>query len=294
MYGIKLQLPSNGAYGVNTVGVKRLNVKDLLDYFQSDNSIFAKNELIKNICDTDLTDYPVGDREFVFSQLRSLINSNVINGTFSCENEECNSVVVYIVDLGQVKVNILPSDFRKDYEYKFPICGETKKLNVLTVRSEKLMLDYLSMYEVSETELPHSDLGANLSEFARYACMLGNPKDKVDVDENITFLRELDWADFEQLLMYDVSFECGPEITANAVCDNCKEKYKVRIKTDNTFFGLTLEGLISKHRFLAKAANIGFQDFMDYSVPILDNVVTSELNRIKEQNAKIKSAKNKR
>lgn len=295
MYGIKIQLPSRGKYGKTSVNIRRPKVDDLMDFFQSgNNSVIAKNQLIKQLCDTDIGKYPTGDREFIFVNIRSLVNSNTIAGAIPCTNERCGQTVAYMVDLSKCRVNQLPDDFQKDYEFTFPNSGEKKVFNLLTVEREELLEDYIRLYESADLKLANSDLGENLHEFARYACMLGDSNNVADVDRNVTFLRELPWGDFEKLMLYDIAFDCGPDISAETMCDDCKKKYRIRIKTDSSFFGISLEGLISRHRFLAKASNIGFSDFLKYTVPVMHTVTEGEVQRVREQNAKIKAARGKR
>jgi hypothetical protein len=294
-YGIKLGLPSRGAYGKAFVNIRRPKLEDLVDYFQAgDNSVVAKNQFVNGICDTDLSKYPTGDREYVFVNLRSLVNTNIITGTVLCEKQGCGSEVVYMLDLKDCKVNQLPEDFIVDYELKFPSKGVSKKINLLTQEKEEILENYIRFYSAANIELANSDLGENLHEFARYACMFSDSTDISMVDYNVTFLRELDWSEFEVLMMYDVAFECGPEVFVHAKCDNCKQNYKIKIKTDNSFFGLSLEGLINRHRFLARASNIGFQDFLKYTMPMLENITVGEVTRINDTNTKIKAARSKR
>lgn len=295
MHGIRIQLPSRGHYGMSSINMRRPKLSDLIEYFQSgNNSIVSKNALIQSLCEEDISKLPVGDREFLFTNIRSLVNSNTLSGTVPCTTEGCGDSVVYILDLSSCKVSQLPEDFISNYALKFPICGITKVVNVLTVEKESLLEDYIRFYESSDVPLQHSDLGDNLYDFAKYACMLGDSVSIGSVDKNIGFLRDLDWSDFEKLMLYDVLFECGPEVVAEAQCSSCKQRYRVRIKTDSSFFGLSLEGLISRHRFLAKASNIGFTDFLNYTVPLLNTVTEGEVQRVREHNSKVKATKRSR
>jgi hypothetical protein len=294
-YGIKLPLPSRGRYGKTFVNIRRPRMEDLVDYFQSgNNSVVAKNQFISLVCDTDLSGYPVGDREYIFVNLRSLINSNVITGTIPCERQGCGSTVAYVMDLKECKVHQLPDDFQVDYEMDFQSAGVKKAINLLTVEREELLENYIGFYEAADIPLAHSDLGENLYEFARYACMFKDSVDIAKVDENVQFLRDLDWSEFEWIMLYDIVFECGPDIVNDTVCDSCKKQYRIRVKTDNSFFGISLEGLINRHRFLAKASNIGFSDFLKYTMPLLETVTVGEVTRIRDLNAKIKAERAKR
>jgi len=294
MYGIKIPLPSRGHYGKSFVNVRRPKLGDLMDYFQNGNmSVTSKNSLIKAVCDTDLSGYPVGDREFVFVNLRSTVSSNLITGSVPCTREDCGATVVYLLDLSKCKVGQLPADFQKDFELEFPISKQKKVINIVTVEKEELLEDYIRFYEAADIRLANSDLGENLHEFARYACMFNDSLTVADVDKNVSFLRGLDWTDFEVLLMYDVSFTCGPDVVTEAKCDECGQVHRIRIKTDSSFFGLSFEGLLNRHRFLAKASNIGFSDFLKYTVPVMHTVTEGEVQRTKDQNAKIKSARAK-
>jgi hypothetical protein len=199
-----------------------------------------------------------------------------------------------MLDLGKCKVSQLPSDFQRDFEIEFPISKVKKTINLVTVEKEELVEDYVRFYTTSSVPLANSDLGENLEEFARYACMFSDSVGVADVDKNVSLLREFDWTDFEILLMYDISFECGPEVVTEVACDKCDQLHRIRIKTDSSFFGLSLEGLLNRHRFLAKASNIGFSDFLKYTVPVMQTVTEGEVQRTKDQNAKIKAARSKR
>lgn len=295
MYNIKIQLPSRGKYGSNNVNLRRPKLYDIMDYLQTgDNSIMSKNALIKELCDTDLSNYPVGDREFVFVTLRSLIRDSLVTGTFACEGKDCKDIVAYVLNLKDCKVNQLPEDFIPNYELEFPIGKIKKKLNVLLVKKEELLEEYVRYYETSDEKLLHSDLGDNLYEIARYACLFEDTIDIQSLDSNITFLRELDWVDFEILMAYDIAFPCGPEVSAKAECNTCKMKYRVQVKTDSSFFGLSIENLVRKHTFLAKMSGIGFKDFVEYTVPVMNAVVETEIASVKEHNEKLKAARSKR
>jgi hypothetical protein len=292
MHGIKIQLPSRGHYGPPAIQIRRPKLGDLIDYFQAgDNSVVSKNSLIQGLCSegVELGKLTTGDREFIFTNIRSLVNSNVITGTAGCTTPGCGETIPYVLDLSKCKVDQLPADFRKDYELTFPISGKKKVINILTVEREELLEDFVRFYESTDVPLQHSDLGPNLYEFARYGCMLHDSDSVAKLDENIAFLRELHWDDFELLLLYDISFETGPRVVAETQCDACKQKYRIRIKTDNSFFGLSLEGLINRHRFLAKASNIGFDDFLKYTVPLMHTVTEGEVERVKAHNAKVKA-----
>ena len=290
MYGISISLPSRGKYGKSSVEIRRPKLYDILDYLQAgDNGVASKNALIRDLCDTDLSKYPEGDREYIFVTLRTLIRDAVITGTFPCEQKGCNDIVVYSLNLQNCKVNQLPDDFISGYELEFPICGVKKKLNLVTVEKGALLEEYTRFYETADNGLLHTDLGENLHELARYACMFEDTKSLQDIDANITLMRnDFDWTDFEILMAYDLAFQCGPEVVSDTKCDNCKTKYKVNIKTDSSFFGLSIEGLVRKHKFLAKMANIGFKDFMEYTVPVMNTVVEDEIQAVKEHNEKIR------
>jgi len=290
MYNIKISLPSRGKYGATYVKIRRPKLMDILDYLQSgDNSVISKNVFVEKLCDTNIKSYPIGDREFIFANIRSLVGDSILSGTFPCEKEGCKDTIVYILDLKKCKVNQLPEDFISNYEVEFPFSKEKKILNLLTVEKEELLESYISYYETAETELIHSSIGDNLYELARYACMFSDSVTIKDIDDNITFLTEkLTWDDFLQVMMaYDIGFQCGPELVVTSKCDTCGALYNIQIKTDSSFFGLSIEGLIRKHKFLAKA-NIGFKDFLEYSVPLMNKAVEDEVERIKEHNESVR------
>lgn len=290
MGNIKIQLPSRGHYGNTSILIRNPKLEDIMEYLQAgNNSVVAKNALISSLCDDiDIRSLPVGDREYIFTSIRSMVNSNVITGTTTCMNEGCGETIPYMLDLGSCKVNHLPYDFKKDYELVFSISNKKKVVNLLTVGREELLEDYIHFYEAADVPLQHSDLGPNLYEFARYGCMLGDSENVAKLDENIEFLRNLPWSDFELLLLYDISFDIGPRVVADAQCSHCKQQYRIKIKTDSSFFGLSLEGFIHRHRFLAKASNIGFADFLKYTVPVMNTVTEGEIQRVKDTNAKVR------
>ena len=57
----------------------------------------------------------------------------------------------------------------------------------------------------------------------------------------------------------------------------CERLWKVKFHIDSDFLGISLSSLMTKHRFLAKAANIGFQDFLNYTVRELNDIVDEEI-----------------
>lgn len=287
IYGIKLQLPSRGKYGKSFVNVCRPKAGDLLEYLQADNSITAKNMFVQGLCDTDLSKYPIGDREFIFANLRAMVNSTTITGVLPCTNDNCGCSVIYGLDLRTVKVNQLPQDFEADFEVTLPYSKETRVFNMLTLEKEELVDNYLLYCNSAEGEMVNMDLGDNLPEFAKYATMTTQVQTVQELDVEITKLRELDWSDLECMIMYDVMFECGPVIRTSAVCE-CGQHYNIKVKTDSTFFGLSLEGLINKHRFLSRNSGVSFKDFCDYTIPMMDNVTEGEVLRIQDYNSKIK------
>jgi hypothetical protein len=117
MYNIKISLPSRGKYGATYVKIRRPKLMDILDYLQSgDSSVISKNMFVEKLCDTNIKSYPIGDREFIFANIRSLVGDSILSGTFPCEKEGCKDTIVYILDLKKCKVNQLPEDFISNYE----------------------------------------------------------------------------------------------------------------------------------------------------------------------------------
>lgn len=291
MKGTRLALPSRGRYGEYYVDIKRPTVGDLVDYLQAgDSSFTAKINFVSELAGFDFSDYPEGDLEHVFVSIRSLVNTSTVAGSIVCG---CTEPVYYFLELSKCQVDMLPDDFEPNYEFTFPVSGVKRKLNLLTVKKKLLMEDYLRFYQYSDYPLLHTDLGDNLEEFAKYACMLDESDSLEGIDKNITFLRNLDWTDFEKIVLYAVMFPCGPVVAAKAKCSKCEKNYNIRIRTDASFFGLTLEGLLGRHRFLARTAHIGFNDFLSYTMPVLNKVATAEIER-EQKVIEIKKKNNRR
>jgi len=170
MYVARIQLPSKGKYGVSHVKVKRPTIGDLRDYLSfKGSSVLIKNELVKKLCDTDLSEHPVGDREFVFVNVRGMVSAPVIADSFTCKH--CEAGVDYRLDTRKVPVAELPVSFVKDYELEFPVCKTKKIVNILTVEKEQLLQDFMQVYEEAgeESSLQHIELGKDLYTFAEKA-----------------------------------------------------------------------------------------------------------------------------
>jgi hypothetical protein len=287
-FTIKKQLPSRGKYGLLSVMLSRPVLQSVVDYLQSDNSLDSKLVFVQSNVQENIDNLPYGDIEFLFANLRGLINSTTITGVLPCTKKDCGSEVVYVLDLTTCRVNQLPDDFVADYKHKLPVSGDTLNMNVFRVRDVKLVDSYITYYDTADGELPNVDLGDNLYEFARYACMTRNVESVEELDKQVSYLRSLDWTDFESILLYDVMFECGPVLRVDTKCDKCGQKYGISVKTDSTFFGLSLEGLINRHRFLARTVGVTFSDFCKYTVPVMDAVSIGETERVREQKSKRK------
>jgi len=114
------------------------------------------------------------------------------------------------------------------------------------------------------------------------------------IEENIDFLLDLDFTDYEALELYDIVFQCGPEIMAKATCSECEKEYRVALKTDSSFFGLSWETLMRKHQFLSRHSSNSFDDYLKFTIQDLDNAYQIEKEVVKAQNAAVKKQRNRK
>lgn len=297
MYVAKIQLPSNGKYGVTHVMLKRPTIGDLREYLSfKGSSVLIKNQLIERLCNVDLSGYPVGDREYVFVTIRGMVSAPIITDVFTCNKEGCEGEVDYKIDIREVKIHELPSSFIKDYKLVFPVCKKEKIVNIMTVEKESLLHDYIQVYEDAGVggSFQHIGLGEDLMTFAEKACMFGDTMDFDSMEKNITFLLDLDFTDFEVLELYDIVYQCGPEILAKAACPVCKKEYRIALKTDSAFFGLSWESMMRKHQFLSRHSSNSFDDYLKFTIQDLDNAYQIEKEVVKAQNAAIKKQRTKK
>ena len=284
-YSHKLQLPSRGRYGKAFVKVRQPVLEDLWAYLSySGSSVSAKNEFVKSLCDTDLSEYPTGDRDYVFISIRNMVTEPVISGNLTCTDAMCGAEVPYWYDVRKAKVSQLPNDFERDFTMQFPGVAVEKSMNVLTVQAEELLEEYVGLYETADSkDLPNSDLGEDLYTFGKYACLFGDSTDPDKVDENVSLLRKFTMDDMKLLLFYDVTFKCEVDLTVEAKCEACGKQYRIKLREDSSFFGLSLGSLLKKHSFLARSTNIGFQDFLKYSIQDMKAVAEQETDRIQQK-----------
>jgi len=288
------QLPSRGKFGESHVGLSFPTVEDIRNYLQASGKHFiAQNMMVDSVCDTDMNPYPIGDRDYLFVQSRSMINPNPLEGRWECGN--CEQMNKYILKSKDIHIYQLPDDFESPSKVTLPISKEEIRLTLLTVEREKKLNDYLELHETADDkeQMKHSDLGEDLETFATYAVMIVK-EEKIEeltverINENIEYLRKLDYRDFEVLILFDVSFRCGPDLSTDEKCSNCGRPSRVRIKIDQHFFGISLKSILLKHRFLNKASNVGFQDFLKYTVTEMNEIVESEVSSRKKASSKVK------
>lgn len=283
----RVALTSRGKYGKTHVGLRIPKIEDLWDYlsYTGDGST-AKFQLVQKCCDVDLSQYPEGDVEHLFLTMRGMVKDYVIIGQFDCTKEECQDTVLYREDLRKLQSTVLPNDFERDFELVFPVCKKEKIINLITVEKRNLIEEYLDMYKTArDGELKFESIykdetsGIGLDELVKYACMFQDSEDFDSIEKNIEFILGLDFTDFETLMLYDSMFSCGPQLHIACACDSCGKKYNVKIDTNSAFFGLDLNSLLRKHKFLAKASSITFADFKQYTVKEMENVAAMELNK---------------
>jgi len=114
------------------------------------------------------------------------------------------------------------------------------------------------------------------------------------LEKNIEFLLDLDFTDFETLELYDIVFPCGPEMSVRVQCEKCKAHYRLVLKTDSAFFGLSWESLMRKHQFLSRHSSNSFDDYLKFTIQDLSNAYEIEKEVVKAQNAAKKKRTTKR
>lgn len=283
MYVLKVQLPSRGKFGNSHIGLKSLTVDLVRQYLAYEGRhTIAINNLLKEVCDTDLSDYPIGDRDYVFIQLRQMINPTPIEGSWKCQYHKEPFLNSFRKEIKDIKIIQLPDDFQSPSEFTLPISKDKIKMTLLAVAGEEKVEEYLELHKTADSDMMHADLKDDLSTFAMYAVMIVNNK---SIEENISYLRSLDFTDFEMIMLYELSFKCGPDLSVDTKCKDCKKPWRIKISIDTGFLGISLRSLLIKHRFLAKTSNIGFNDFLNYTINEVDTVVKKE---IEVQNTKKK------
>lgn len=284
MYVIKVQLPSRGKYGHSHVRLSNPSVDHIRSFLAfKGKSVLAINSFVRAICEEPIDELPVGDRDYIFLNIRNMVNNQPYSGAFdctSCGHKDNN----FSFSPSVIEVKQLPDDFEKDYKLVLPGIDEEVIINSLTVDREESILEYLDLHASADKPMNHTDLGKDLEQFARYAGML--TIGEKTLDQKIEFLRKLDFAAFEIIVLYDVLFDCGPINDLVVECENCKKRFKMHIPIDETLLGISLSTLLTKHRFLSKVSNIGFQDFLKYSVSEMDMVVAKELELKQKSNPK--------
>lgn len=269
--------------------IKNPTINDLWHYLsQIGQDSAAKINLVQSVCQTDLSDYPEGDSEHIFISLRGMVKDYIVSGQFQCTDQKCDDTILYRLDIKKLDSQTLPNDFERDYSFIFPISKQKKNLNLITVNKRVLIEEYLDMHRSADREMRFSDIykdsesGIGLDELVRFACMFSDSVDFTSIEENIAFILKLDFSDFEVLMLYDVMFNCGPKLYTRCECMECKKQYNVKIDTNSAFFGLSLDSLLRKHKFLAKTSNISFADFKEYTPKEMENVTAIELSNKKK------------
>lgn len=275
MYVAKVQLPSRGKFGPSHVKLSNPSVEDVREFlaFKGKN-VTAINNMVRTICDTVIDDLPVGDRDYLYLNIRNMINPQQLGGSFECRycGEKGN---IFSIPHSAIEVKQLPDDFEKDHKLRLPDVDKEVIINPYTVANEEKVLEYLDLHASADIPMKHSNLGKDLLLFARYAAMIKT--EETSLEEKIQFIRSLDFVAFELIVLYDVLFDCGPIMDVVVGCKECKKKAKVHIPIDDSLLGISLSSLLTKHRFLSKVSNIGFQDFLKYTVSEMDIVVSKEL-----------------
>lgn len=294
-YPIKIQLTSRGHYGKSHVRMRQPKIRDIRTYLSMPgSSVSAKNAFIESIVeDDDISWMTVADREWLFITARVMIKSDIISDSFKCSTKDCDDSVLVLLDLNKVKVDELPDDFQKDFEFTFPVSKEKKVINVLTVAQEELLGEYVSMYQSGGEKMRHAAFGDTLPDVARYACMFKDSVDFKSLDENVAFLDNLDWDDFESLMLYDLLFDCTPEVVTEAKCDTCGKKYKVKFDSDKLLSGTNINSFLRQHRFLARTSNIDFNSFLEYTYEEMKAVSEDVSSQIQKQKDAMRKARRK-
>lgn len=277
MYVLNIQLPSRGRVGESHAKVASPKVEHVREFLTFKGRFkTAINNIVSSLVDIDINKYPPGDRDFLFLNIRNLINEQPISVGYECSCGEGN---VATKEVSELEIDQLPDDFEpilniplsKDYDGV-----ETLKIRIFTVEMEELLDEYIDLRDSKDGDPAHKDLDEkDIQLFANYALMIDNGN---SIDENIDFIRKLDFADFEKIMVYDLAFSCGPKLFLTTSCKTCRKLWKIKFHIDSGFLGISLEGLMKKHRFLAKTSDIGFSDFLKYTTQELDKMVTQEVD----------------
>ena len=85
MHTYPLYLPSKGKFGPSKVIIKPPTVEDVSSFLSYTGNLKTSiNALVNSVCDTDISGLPTGDRDFIFLNLRQMVASTPIEGSFTC------------------------------------------------------------------------------------------------------------------------------------------------------------------------------------------------------------------
>jgi hypothetical protein len=278
MYSTTVQLPSRGKIGESHASIRTPKILEIREFIAAQQEgTTALNQFIDSLVDINIGDYTLGDRDYLFLTLRGMINPKPLRSSFKCD---CGEQMLIVKEVDEIEVKQLPNDFQKSVE--IPISGGKLRLKPFLVKDEISQKKYLDLRKTSDGEEPHQELGNDIGLFVRYALMVDNG---CSIDENIDLLKNLDYTDFEKVVLYDLAFTCGPKLFSMEVCTACKRPWKVTYPIKADFLGISINSLLTKHRFLSKTTNIGFKDFLDYTTEEMDEVVKAEVE-LKKKNKK--------
>lgn len=280
--GQLVQLPSRGKCGDSHVSIgpiKLETIRGVLTY-EGDHKL-AINKLIEEVTGQSIAHLPVGDRDYLYVTIRKILNDAPLSGTVECD---CGKTLPYVLEFANIQVTQIKDDLTIPAEFKLPVSKELVKMYLFTVAMEIERVKYLELHQTADSPMKHRELGEDLPLFVKFALMLAPVMDPAVVcnwpliiEEKITWLRNLDFKDFQAIMLFDLLFEIGPDVSTLVKC-TCGLVLRVKIPLDTTFLGISLNNLLIKHRFLAKSTrSIGYKDFLEYTVKEMEAVVNKEI-----------------
>jgi len=280
MSNLRVQLPSRGKCGLTHVCISNPKISNIREFLSFEGKVLsAINQFVQSLCDSNINDILVGDRDYLVVNLRRLINPDAISGNYLCEI--CDTLNSADLPYSQIEVRQLPDDLPQPADLRLPVSGKPIRLKLVTVKMEQDIEDFLELQETTDTKDEYlASLGASLPIYVRYAVMIQD--EKLTLTDKIKMLDELDYNDFEYISMFEASFPVGPMLVVDSVCKKCGNRARVSFPIDSHFLGLNLKSMLNKYRFLLKTTKVGFNDFLSFSVPEADTLVTEEMESRKK------------
>lgn len=253
---MKIKLPSNGHFGVNSVNMRQPRVNDLRMISElSPYEPLAKYQFVKNLLEKPevIDKISIFDKDYLFAIAVGIINLNKIGFSFVCP---CGESLRGEFDLSSKDVTeLLKSD---SITISKEINGEVYNFHLPTIQEELAIVDYASSKEDDDFDELYQD--------GLVMAILG----KEPNDESQEWLDNLDLTIYYAAIYY---FQCcfhGVETTEEVVCPECHAKSNVLIPLTKSL--LSIDTMTIMSRFTELSGSMDFQSFSNLTIPELTAV----------------------